>query len=76
MAFAGNWELPTPGRGGMPMAGSPTEMALREIRNDLMELRHRAERLELDLVASLIRMAILDLDADLQADGATSRLDS
>ena len=58
------------------MIGSPTEMALREVRNDLAELGHRAERLELDLVASLIRMAILDLDAALQNDGAASRLDA
>jgi hypothetical protein len=58
------------------MVGSPTDMALREIRNDLSELRRRAERLELDLVASLIRMAVLDLEAALQDDGAASRLDS
>lgn len=58
------------------MVGSPTEMAMREIRNDLMELRRRAEYLELELVASLIRMAILDLNGVMQDDGSASRLDS
>lgn len=57
------------------MVGSPAEMALREIRNDLAELRQRAESLELELVASLIRMAILDVEAALQ-DSAAPRLDS
>lgn len=66
----------TLGHSGMLMVGSPTEMALREVRNDLKELRQRAERLELEVVASLLRMAILDLDTALQDDGAASELDS
>jgi hypothetical protein len=42
-----------------------TELALHEVRNDLSALRHRAERLELKVAASLIRMAILDIDSAL-----------
>ncbi len=58
------------------MVGSQTEMTLREMRSDLMELRRRAERLELELVASLIRMAILDIEAALKDDGEAVQLDS
>jgi hypothetical protein len=74
--------LPAPGRlqlspyGGMPMAGSRTEMALREMRNDLAEMGRRADRLDLELVASLIRMAIFDIEAALRDDGVPVRLDS
>lgn len=58
------------------MTGSQTEIALREIRNDLAEMRRRADVLGLDLAASLIRMAILDIEAALKDVGATPRLDS
>ena len=57
------------------MAGSQTEIALREIRSDLAELGRRAEQLELELVASLIRMAVLDIEAVLK-DSAGTHLDS
>jgi hypothetical protein len=60
----------------MPMVGSQTEMALRELRNDLAELRRRAEHLQLELVASLIRMAILDIEAALRGGGGERQLDS
>jgi len=58
------------------MAASQTEIALREIKHDLAELRRRAERLELELVASLVRMAILDIEAMLRDGGTPQRLDS
>ena len=58
------------------MAGSQTEIALREIRSDLAELGRRAEQLELELVASLIRMAVLDIEAALKDSGAGTHLDS
>ena len=58
------------------MAGSQTEIALREIRSDLAELGRRAEQLELKLVASLIRMAVLDIEAVLKDSGRGTHLDS
>ncbi|MDB5654640.1 MAG: hypothetical protein JWQ94_2253 [Tardiphaga sp.] len=58
------------------MVGTQTKIALHEIRTDLTELRRRAERLKLELVASLVRMAILDVEAVIKDHGSTSRLDS
>lgn len=51
--------------------------ALRQIKDDLERVRRYAEELDLELAASLIRMAILDIEMVLRHDDdGTLRLDS
>jgi len=59
------------------MVSKRSVSALRQISDDLERVRRCAEELDLELAASLIRMAILDIEMVLRHDDdGTLRLDS